>query len=293
MSGIILENPDGFEKLNTSLAVTGVGRSGTTILGKLIHSLKNVEYFFEPPMFIPIMTSSSGLHQKSLLAFYFNDDLLVGALAGRKINTNPNDDSSIFEVKKREEIDFRLSKSFSRKELDSIAEHYKIAFKIPSAVNYSLSYKRHFPGSTLVYMHRDPLEVISSILEKKWFRDRDVAESPLAEYKVVEGVPVPYWVPDDFSMDYYSLSEIDRAAYYYLVNIRAASASSQFHWVDYEVLLASPNQVISEIADFLNTEPTAMTSKVISSIKKTTKKRDPSILGKLSSEFREIFDYVS
>lgn len=293
MTNFILENFDGIKKLNCSLAITGVGRSGTTILGKLVHSLKNIEYFFEPPMFVPIMSSSSGLYQKLLLTFYFNDDLLISALAGRSINTNPNDDSSIFGVKAREEIDYRLSKSFSRKELDTIADQYKVAFKIPSAVNYLLSYKRHFPGSTLVYMHRDPVEVISSILEKEWFRDRDAVESPLAECKVVEGRTVPYWVPDDFSIDYYSLSEIDRAAYYYLINIRAASTSSQFHWVDYEVLLASPNQVVSDIADLLNTEPTAMTSKIISSIKKRDKKRDLSILGKISSEFKEIFDYVS
>ena len=31
-----------------SICLTGIGRSGTTILGAVVHSFKNVEYAFEP-----------------------------------------------------------------------------------------------------------------------------------------------------------------------------------------------------------------------------------------------------
>ena len=41
--------------LDKMVIIGGSARSGTTIIGKLIHSLKNIEYQFEPPMLVSLL----------------------------------------------------------------------------------------------------------------------------------------------------------------------------------------------------------------------------------------------
>ncbi len=47
--------------INKLIWITGTGRTGTTIGGKLISSFKNVEYFFEPNT-IPSISSKANLN---------------------------------------------------------------------------------------------------------------------------------------------------------------------------------------------------------------------------------------
>jgi len=58
--------------------------------------MKNVEYFFEPPILTSLLLKKDELSNKSLielLQFYFFDDFLLNSLSGRYINLNKNDDS--------------------------------------------------------------------------------------------------------------------------------------------------------------------------------------------------------
>ena len=48
-------NSQAFESINESILISGCGRSGTTIVGKLLHSFDNVDYFFEPPLTYTIL----------------------------------------------------------------------------------------------------------------------------------------------------------------------------------------------------------------------------------------------
>jgi len=43
------------DKVNSSILISGVARSGTTIVGKLISSFDGVEYSFEPPMMFTLI----------------------------------------------------------------------------------------------------------------------------------------------------------------------------------------------------------------------------------------------
>ena len=72
------------------IIVTGAGRSGTTILGKLIGSMEPAFYFFEPTLIKFGFRSSVDYIQAA-----FVEDYVLPTIQGRNINTNRKDDSWI------------------------------------------------------------------------------------------------------------------------------------------------------------------------------------------------------
>jgi len=123
--------------IDKMIVIGGSARSGTTIMGKLINSMKNVEYFFEPPILTSLLLKKDELSNRSLielLQFYFFDDFLLNSLSGRYINLNKNDDSCIYFVKNDEDIKNRISKSFGRIEINEIVKKYHFSFKLPEIV---------------------------------------------------------------------------------------------------------------------------------------------------------------
>ena len=123
--------------LDKMVIIGGSARSGTTIIGKLIHSLKNIEYQFEPPMLVSLLLKQNELKEKSLkelLQFYFFDNFLLDSLAGRNINLNKNDDSCILNVKSEKDINKRQVTSLTRIELENLATSAIFSFKLPEVV---------------------------------------------------------------------------------------------------------------------------------------------------------------
>jgi hypothetical protein len=98
-------------KVNNSILITGSARSGTSIMGKIIHSLKNVEYVFEPPTLVSLFSVIHEMDEKHwslLFQTYLYEEFLINAIAGRNLNFNTNDDSCIYNTKPRNEIEERL-----------------------------------------------------------------------------------------------------------------------------------------------------------------------------------------
>ena len=52
------------KKCNEAIIISGGARSGTTIIGKVLHSLKNVEYAFEPPALFALFPLINDLPKK-------------------------------------------------------------------------------------------------------------------------------------------------------------------------------------------------------------------------------------
>ena len=73
------------------IIITGAGRSGTTILGKLIGSMDPAFYFFEPTI-----VKFGYMHcDLDALRAIFVEDYVLPLIQGRNINSNENDDSYI------------------------------------------------------------------------------------------------------------------------------------------------------------------------------------------------------
>ena len=223
------------EICNNTIAITGVARSGTTIVGKLFHSLKNVEYIFEPPMLVPIhLTTINQDSEFKLLYESYVYDLLIGNISGRYINTNLVDDSSIYKVKDNKIIDSRLSITKSLSHINSIINQYILCFKIPSSTIILNRLKRLYPNMQIIFVSRNSEDVINSILNKKWLKKKEASDSILWPWKKISGVTVPWWVPDNLSLEFYDADELKRCKMYY--DIILANKTDAYKIIEYEKL---------------------------------------------------------
>ncbi len=206
--------------LDRMIIIGGSARSGTTIMGKLLSSLKSVEYLIEPPMLSSLLLRSGTLDDstlKELLQFYFIDDFLLDSLAGRRINLNENDDSYILHVKTQKEIQKRQEKSYKRIELEEISKEATFCFKDHRVSFFLDVINRLFPDNNLILMHRNPNDIINSLMMKKWFSNQYLsADFPhqVHAVKIIKGIKIPFWVEPKYEDFWLKAEEVDRCAYY-------------------------------------------------------------------------------
>ncbi len=95
-------SPDISNKCNKAIVVAGCYRSGTTILGKLISSFENIEYYYEPPTLmslLPVIDNIPQNYWKLLYESYIYEDFYINSQAGRRYNFRKDDDSCIYDIR--------------------------------------------------------------------------------------------------------------------------------------------------------------------------------------------------
>ena len=207
-------------KVAQSILITGAARSGTTILGKIVHSFNKVEFEFEPPMMFSLLPLLGGMSEskwKLLFETYLYESHFINAVCGRNLNFNEMDDSSILKVKSKEEIENRLKVSVRKSDAESIFKDHLIAFKMPDAIPYLGKLSSYYPEMKMVVIRRDPVSTINSLVAKGWFADGAADHNFIWPFYVDDnGVRIPYWVGDQDFDQWIEMNEADRCAYYYL-----------------------------------------------------------------------------
>ncbi len=285
-----------FKKVANAILVSGSARSGTTILGKAIHSFKNVEYAFEPPMMygmLPLIEQLPACQWKLLYETFLYEEFFINALSGRSINCNYSDDSSIYNVKDVKEIDGRLNKSIGKAEAESMAEDYTIAFKMPDITPYLPRLVEYYPGTQVVIMKRGAVETINSLLQKDWFSDGNISNSPIWPFRVRGGRKIPFWVKEDDDDYWLQLNVLDRCAYYYIRVSEDLGRMPGRIEVEYEKLLADPAVTIQSLADRLGLQFGEKTNEIVQSIKPTNKSRDMGLMDKITPSLAERVRFYS
>ena len=143
--------------VKSKILVSGLPRSGSTLLGNILGSGKNVEYFFEPPLSSAMFNVIDQMDEKIFRIFfdnYMQNELLSPALAGRGLNFNSNDDSYIYNYKTKEEIEARMSKSWRASELRDLTINHSIAFKTPGVSSQLIQLMKYYPEWNLVIIFR-------------------------------------------------------------------------------------------------------------------------------------------
>ena len=86
------------------IIITGVGRSGTTLLGKILGSMRPAQYFFEPtalkwlpflPTVLPLDDDAEYVYDA--LRATLVEDYILPQIQGRNLNLNPLDDSYTYQ----------------------------------------------------------------------------------------------------------------------------------------------------------------------------------------------------
>lgn len=284
------------QKVNEHILISGAARSGTTIVGKLIHTFENVEFNHEPPMIfslLPLINELPAEHWKLLFETYLYEDFFIDALCGRRINCNRADDSSIWNVKTEKEVNARLEKSVRKSDSESKGLNSHIAIKLPDITHYLPKLKSYYPDSKIVIVRRDAVGTISSMIDKRWFSDDNANHNLIWPFVRYNERKIPYFVDTEDREKWCGLSEIDRCAYYYIKINKAADNIPGRIDLKYRKLLDAPNETVNTLASKLGLNFGPRTQEVIEQIKPTVKSRVTELNAKIHNEFRDELEYYS
>lgn len=278
------------KSVDRSILITGSARSGTTIMGKLIHSMRNVEYVFEPPMLVSLFSKIDVLDEdnwKFFFSSYLYEDFFLNSIAGRNLNFNRNDDSSIFNTKSELEIQDKLSGKYRKDSLEILAHDYRPAIKIPSLVPFIEKFSRYYPEIEILYLRRNPVDSINSLIEKDWFSNDSLNNSnrewPVFDYKKQK---IPYWVKKEDFDHWIELNDYDRCAYYF-IKMNENVELNNIIKIDYDELVQNPQKIIDKLGKDLELRPGIKTHDIVQSIRKIKKNRDLEIIEKMSPYYKK------
>lgn len=262
-----------YKLANSSYLLTGCARSGTSIFGSILGSMQNTEYLFESPALLALFTKINKMKEVDWMFFfesYLFEEFYINSLAGRIINTNRYDDSSIYNFKSTNEVKKRLGKSYSRIEIIKNNNINKVIFKNPDILLNCQKVLKYYPKMKLLITKRNVFEIINSLTRKKWFEQKNLNKGVIWPFKIYKNTKIPYFINNNEFDFWLSLDQVNKAAFYVL-KIKGAEKkipNSSVVYLDYDNLLDNKVDYISNISNKLNMKMTKKTFEIIKSIKK-------------------------
>ena len=257
---------------NRVIYITGVGRSGTTIVGQLFASMRPAYYLFEPAILRPPFIGNS--YDDTLRRNLF-EDYFLHQLHGR-YNPNPNDWTFYKNFITEEEIKFL----WNRNRRSDVEEKLKTAIwviKNPEAQpNYSVL-GTIFPGVQFLNIVRNGIEVVRSSMERGWFTDDyqpiDRANDyGKAWYLNVEDAVWEKWNP------------LTRAAFSWTELMKMSSKRNS---IKYEDFCVDPLSYITGLANAFKLKFSVKTFEIVDKIKAWKEPEKPELsLGDIDLEVR-------
>lgn len=265
------------------LFVTGVPRSGTTILGKIAASLSNVEYDYEPWFLaqLPVLAAEKLIDPRiagQLLDHYFCE-LFHEKLIGRNANMRTTDDSFVLNSMPSSELTRRWTRLFSRDDSrrDAAKRKALMAAKMVNLQPFVPLFKKAFPSAKWVHIVRHPFDVAASLREKGWYEDSALrGEESLAPRKIVtvkgKRRILPWWVSAADTALFFRLNSFDRGLLNWVVMIRAwkkgrKQLGNNLLEIKYESLLTDPSASSKRLASFLGCKVTPASQKMMRSVR--------------------------
>ena len=105
-------------------------------------------------------------------------------------------------------------------------------------------------------------------------------------FRLKNGVNIPFWVKEHDDDIWIELSEIDRAAYYYIQTYGSIDNLNRYNLIRYTGLISNPIKIVENLSDSLNLDFGIKTKSIINTIKPNMIERDINIISKISEEFR-------
>lgn len=253
--------------------LTGITRSGTTILGKILASLNGIEYEFEPWLLaqLAIMQGRGAIRLKpaSELLRGFVYETYHNALLGRHSNLRPSDDSYIWNYQSAEILPYKWNNLKNRGDTKKYADmnNAKLLMKMPNVQEFYSFFLNVFPDMKIIHIVRHPFDVSLSMLKKHWLCDKNFT-NPEATFirKIIKSGKrglekfLPWWVDDGDIDEFLKADEFGRGLVAWRIFIEksdmAVSALSkiqrkQFMECKYEDFLSNPEKTIEEIIGFM------------------------------------------
>ena len=252
--------------------IIGLERSGTTVLGNLVGSLKGTEYIYEPDTLYPILFLKKKISfdkWKMLFECYFYNDLLRNRINNRQINLNKNDDSFYLNFKKN--LKFK-TKEFDIFKKNKTVPRSKIIIKIPGLVEEVIELKKIFKHFKFIIIERNGVELVSSIIRKNWFKQNfDNRHFPYIKNK---SNIYPFWLKKKHFKFWKSLNYYERAAFYVIEfkKIINKKKNKNIFKISYDQLISNPHTIVNRISKKFNLQKTQKTFSLLNKIKKRKRK---------------------
>lgn len=284
------------------IVITGVGRSGTTVAGKLLGSMLNAHYLFEPLLVrlaTPLVGRSTGQAREELAQLFKTvlvEDYIRPLVQGRATNCNPDDDSYFGNYVSRDDLETRwkLTRRDASVSPETISRHRYI-IKIPEFQKSLSDFQSLFPGARSLHIYRNGLEVIASGISKGWYTD-DFLRHSHAEWASGSGQTqyAPWFLSPDDQEAFPRWSPLTRAACCWRTLTSAGIAYAARHpnlcWnVRYEDFAEDPEAFVAHGASLFALEPTEITQRHLASVSRFKTGTIAAKLDQIESPERERF----
>lgn len=287
-------HPKVSEFISKATLITGAARSGTSIMGRLFHSLDNVEYATEPPLLfahIPLIDVLPRDVWKFLYEAYLFEDWHFEAVAGRRLNFNENDQSCIFKAKARAVIEERLSKSHRRVENFERAILSIFVCKMPDILPFIPKLKKYYPDMTVITMFRKVESVIASLIKKNWFSEEGLTGfTAYWPIKDAAAPVVPYWIPDKDIKWWKEMNEVERSCYYYILMYDNLTEDDMSIIINYDEFVKTPNEIFRALIERLGFSEGELTRYILSKIEEQPKDRNVDFSGVDKALYEKVFE---
>jgi len=265
---------------NRLVFITGVARSGTTIVGKILGSFSNTYYCYEPSSVrvIPPLIQKKYLEKKlgtTLFKGILFEDLFLQIIHGRYVNFNKKDDSYIGNYVTEDNVKLRWEKYKRRIDIVKDLELKNCLFvtKIPDIQPSLDVIKNMFDYVKFIHIIRDGNNVISSSIRKDFYSEDFLNNRSNNWGEMFNDLRVPWFINKKEREKFYNWNRYTRIAYIWRVLTQKGinferdnkSCVMQFKLEDF---IKSPEEYVKNIEKFVGEKRTDITLKHIDSIKK-------------------------
>ena len=286
------------DTVGNAILITGAARTGTSLIGQVIHSCQGVEYAYEPAGLLSLYAKMPDFLArpqlvalwKSLYAGYLFRDFLMPTLAGRRLNFREGDESYIHYCKSVSEIGGRLMSSGRDLDVYPRALQSTLAYKLPDILPFLGQFHHFYPKTRLVVLLRNPGDTIASLVQKGWFSDATLAQAWANWPSREEGVP--FWVPLGEESSWRDAREVGRAVLYFTWQYLALMTDlrpNDLILVDYDYLVEDPPHEIMPLLQRLGLNPGPKTEGLIQAIRpRAQPKAEDPIMAPAWQTYREL-----
>lgn len=250
--------------LENTIWITGCARSGTTILGKILSTLKSVEYAFEPEYLYTLLPEIHSFNKRNWLNLYnayLIEELFFNLCVGRKVNFRKIDDSYIGHSLSSKDLKAMLKINISRIDFENFLQKNKrnLVIKIPDVSRNLITLEKYYPKNKFIITTRNSKSISNSIIKKKWFENN-------------KNLNIIYKNPALFGKSIHKkwlrLNEKEKTEEYVKQTNRNCKKIKNKYVLVYENLVKNPNKEINNICKFLNLKRTIKTNEAVKSIRR-------------------------
>lgn len=253
--------------------ITGVRRSGKSLLGNILATCEEAEYSEEPYpiMSLPIAIEKGEMNidfASKLLNSYVVQ-LFIESILLRNANFRYNDLSSIWTKKTPEKIFNRMANvNTTAQAWNYIRSHNSsLVMTLPESMSFVDIWHQTIPRTKYIHVVRNGFDVASDVAKKLWFVNEKFKNPEVTDcyrlYNNKEKWYFPWWVGEGDEEKFLNYSNYEKGLYYWL-SLQESSKielldNKKVLIVDYDKIVANPNDECKKVFDFLGLRQSELT----------------------------------